>query len=334
VLIGAEGYRSDGLHIELPAQSPVDSSTGKVAKRWIRYVPLWVDRRSITGFAVICLIATGMFWAGRRSAKRVDRKSDWEVAGQDVRLSPSPAPATSPERPVVLGPDEVDDSPASRYTAKPFAPGQPPIGNKSEDIFDGVAAAQKQAAGHSVPKVLPPSPSGSKTPLDSSNAAGLGAACAGIGCNGPPVSSTPRHVTGDHLSPTSGPVGRGALTLICGTDRDSVVLLVDAQSLELIQSAYVRAHDTVELKGIAPGTYWVRVTQGNMWDDTDGRFYRDPSYFQFPHPYKFAETDVGKAIESDHVSLTLNEVPDGNVRIVHITPVDFWPHGRPVHVKQ
>ena len=272
------------------------------------------------GVAVVCIIATGMFWAGRRSAKRVDHTPDREVV-REVPVSPAPAPAISPDRPVLLGPGEFDDSPAPRYTAKASAPGQPPPGTKSGDIFDRVAAADKQAAG-------------SETPSDSSNTAGLGAGCAGIGCNGLPVSSTPRHATRDHLSLTSGPVGRGKLTLICGTDRDSVVLVVDAQSLELIQSAYVRAHDTVELKGIAPGTYWVRVTQGNMWDDSDGRFYRDSSYFQFPRPYKFAETDVGNAIESDHISLTLNEVPDGNVRIVHITPVEFWPHGRPVHVKQ
>jgi hypothetical protein len=218
VLIGAVERRSDGLHIELPDEPVVGSGTSKVAKSWNKRVPPWVTWRSLVGVAVVCLIATGMFWAGRRSAKRADHASDWQVVRQ-VPVSPAPAPATSPDTPVLLAPGEVDDSPAPHYPAKPSAPEQPPADTKSGDIFDRVAAADKQAAG-------------SQTPSDLGNAAGLGATCAGIGCNGLPVSSAPRHATGDQLSPTSGPVGRGKLTLICGTDRDSVVLVVDAQSLE------------------------------------------------------------------------------------------------------
>ena len=167
VPIGAERRRSDGLHIDLPAQPVVGSGTSKVAKPWNKRVPPWVNWRSIMGVAVVCIIATGMFWAGRRSAKRVDHTPDREVV-REVPVSPAPAPATSPDTPVLLAPGEVDDSPAPHYTAKPSAPEQLPAGTKSGDIFDRVAAADNQTAGL-------------KTPSDSSNAAGLGAACAELG---------------------------------------------------------------------------------------------------------------------------------------------------------
>ncbi|GEM_PF-2646602 len=113
------------------------------------------------------------------------------------------------------------------------------------------------------------------------------------------------------------------LRLICSSDRDSVVLLIGAESLEVVQSKYVRAGDTVELTGVAPGTYWVRVTQGRMWDDGLGRFRSSPSYFRFPHTYTFDEKDVGDSIEYVRLSLTLNEVHDGNVQVVRIPQEGF-----------
>jgi hypothetical protein len=122
------------------------------------------------------------------------------------------------------------------------------------------------------------------------------------------------------------------LKLTCTADRDSVVLLVSASSGELAQLTYVRGRGTVQLTGIAPGTYYVRVTQGVSWIDEEGRFLNNASYFEFPHPYKFDEQHKGDRIEYDQIALTLNEVPNGNVKIEQIGAASFWPKGIRQHV--
>jgi hypothetical protein len=70
-----------------------------------------------------------------------------------------------------------------------------------------------------------------------------------------------------------------------------------------------------------------------MWDDVDRRFYREPTYFRFPHTYKFEETEVGDRLQYNRISLTLNEVWNGNVQVVRIGPEEFWPHGLPVQIR-
>lgn len=138
------------------------------------------------------------------------------------------------------------------------------------------------------------------------------------------------HSTGDEMAPKSSARGRGRLTLINGTGEDAVILVLDVDTGELARSIYVSAGTTGTIEGVPKGTYSVNVTTGTNWSDGEKSFLEDPSYFTFSHSYRFAETEFSDRIEYSKWSLTLNEVPDGNVNKEPITREQFWRVGQTV----
>ena len=133
-----------------------------------------------------------------------------------------------------------------------------------------------------------------------------------------------RHTTGEELGPFTHNTGRGLLSLVNGTGTDAVVLLFSSDTGTLARSVFIRKHQTARLARLSPDKYWVRVTVGDDWDDHEREFLKCVDYFEFPHEYTFAETERDDGIEYDKLTLTLNEVPDGNVRKVRISRQAFW----------
>jgi hypothetical protein len=134
------------------------------------------------------------------------------------------------------------------------------------------------------------------------------------------------HDNGDELIAPLSNHGRGTLTLINGTQYDAVVNMITDERVR--RSIFISAGQTAILSHISQGTYEVRVAQGNAWSDDAHAFNEPAGYFAFPHPYTFEETAKDSGIEYDKISLTLHEVPDGNIIKVPITEAAFWPPGQ------
>ncbi len=362
-MIAAAGTRGVGGEIEPYSEYVVGRQVRRRKKLW--YPKL--SRGTLGQIAVGAVVAAAIFWAGRNSVKPTGGDSSSTFAGpprqavpdifdkvasatsnDDMNSANHPLPpgTSSAKVPVAPQPREYQFAPRSG-TDKTRAsnPGGP-----WSDYEPAAAALTPEKLSVRASADILDSAVPKDDPRTTVLCAGIGCTnnpsrvrsedrtlspsnCAGLGCS-PSASpaAAPRHATGDHLAPTYGPSGNGILKLTCTADRDSVVLLVSASSGELAQLTYVRGRGTVQLTGIAPGTYYVRVTQGVSWIDEEGRFLNNASYFEFPHPYKFDEQHKGDRIEYDQIALTLNEVPNGNVKIEQIGAASFWPKGIRQHV--
>jgi hypothetical protein len=112
--------------------------------------------------------------------------------------------------------------------------------------------------------------------------------------------------------------GSGELTVINGTPTDACVILLDVNTNTRIRMVYVRAHDLAVLRHLSAGSYRALFTVGSDWDDGSRRFTRDSHYFDFGKTLIFEETRDSRSIHYSTQTITLNDVPEGNVRSAEI----------------
>jgi hypothetical protein len=140
----------------------------------------------------------------------------------------------------------------------------------------------------------------------------------------PPISIGPQHATGDEIFDLPRMHGRGRLSLINGTGEDAVALMFSTRTGDLARSTYIRAGETATIKNVATGRYWVRVTQGQQWDDSSQSFLKFASFFIYPTTASFAETQDDTHYFYDDLTLTLHAVPNGNIQTKPISKEEFW----------
>ena len=278
-----------------------------------------LSNRWLAATVVIFAVGCTMFWAGRRSIVRPEHVSVNEIPSAWAANAASPGVGTTTEG------GSWQDYPSTAGVA-PIAAGKGPASPVRLDTGEYENAPDSEGSA----KLAREPPSPSDKPRDIFDSA---ASCVGIDCDAPEPPPANRHATGDDLAGTAGS-GHGKLTLTCSGDLDSVVRVIDESSGDEVRRIYVRAHDTIDISGIAPGQYSVLVMQGRIYQDAEQQFERDAAYFRFPHSYKFGEEEVGNRLRYDHISLTLNEVPDGNVRVVHINRQEFWSGARRPQVER
>ena len=71
------------------------------------------------------------------------------------------------------------------------------------------------------------------------------------------------------------------------------------------------------------GNYKVLFATGVDWNDTEERFNREASYFEFGKVLSFEESSDSQYLHYGRHSITLNAVPNGNVRAKSISETEF-----------
>jgi hypothetical protein len=131
-----------------------------------------------------------------------------------------------------------------------------------------------------------------------------------------PANSVP---TGTRLIEDQATSGRGLLKAINGTSLDSFVIVMVANTQERVRVISVKAQDSFMLEDISPGNYNVFFATGLDWDSYDERFNRQGSYFEFGKALSFEEDNHSY----ERHTITLNPVPNGNVRSRPISEAEF-----------
>lgn len=128
-------------------------------------------------------------------------------------------------------------------------------------------------------------------------------------------------LNGARLQPDVGTSGKGKLTVDNGTSDDATVELVNTGSDYTSRYAYVQANHKLTLTGIEVGTYDLMFTSGANWVGDD--FTCSPSYSEFEKELVYSESVVANEREFHEMSVTLHEVPEGNVKTRTISRADF-----------
>jgi hypothetical protein len=132
--------------------------------------------------------------------------------------------------------------------------------------------------------------------------------------------------TGTEIIADRAKSGRGELEAKNGSGYDACVIIVDADAREVVRRVrihYIKAYDSDTLRHLDPGDYKVLFATGIDWNEAAERFNRDASYYEFGNVISFRESRDLEKLHYDHFSITLNPVPDGNVRSRHISEAEF-----------
>jgi hypothetical protein len=126
---------------------------------------------------------------------------------------------------------------------------------------------------------------------------------------------------GARLQSDVGINGKGTLTVDNGTSDDAAVELVDSDTGYTSRYAYVRAYNKLTFTGIEVGTYHLMFSSGENWAGDD--FTCSPSYSEFEKDLVYSESVVDNRHQFHEMSVTLHEVPEGNVKTSAISRADF-----------
>lgn len=99
--------------------------------------------------------------------------------------------------------------------------------------------------------------------------------------------------------------------------------VVDSRDGETVRWVAVARHDDVHLSGIEPGTYYMLVTLGLDWDDSEMRFRQMAVYERIDDTFKFEERITEDGVIYDRHTVTLNPVSNGNLPYHHISEAEF-----------
>jgi len=131
--------------------------------------------------------------------------------------------------------------------------------------------------------------------------------------------------TGTRIVDNTDSNGHGELSVENGTRDDAVVCLnegaLDANNAVLW--FFVRRHSTAHVDKIPEGTFSLSFTTGLNWIESDEAFSWHPAYFQFQRVFDFSERRDADGIEYHSISVTLQAVPNGNVRTTTISREQF-----------
>jgi hypothetical protein len=125
--------------------------------------------------------------------------------------------------------------------------------------------------------------------------------------------------TGTRIIPDRANTGWGEIVAINGTGVDACVIVVDSNTRERVRKVYIKPQDSFTLGHLSPGNYNVLFATGIDWDNTGEHFNRSASYFEFGKALSFEEE--GRSYEKH--TITLNPVPNGNVRARSLSEAEF-----------
>jgi hypothetical protein len=129
--------------------------------------------------------------------------------------------------------------------------------------------------------------------------------------------AAPRPAT-DLLSRSPSSSGPGELLIKNGTDRDGVVILVDAAGSP-VQAAYIRAGESFRMTQIADGTYPLYFSKGDGWDATRKEFARNITRQRFADTLTF----VSPGGQYTTYEVTLYGVAGGNAATQNVPAGQF-----------
>ena len=132
---------------------------------------------------------------------------------------------------------------------------------------------------------------------------------------------------GTRLQTDDGVTGKGTLTVDNGTSTDAAIQLANSNG-DVARYAYVRAHNTLKLSRIEPGTYDLLYTMGTNWTGDD--FTCLLSFGQFDDELSYSEPTKGDQHGFWEMTVTLHPVLNGNAKTKAISPGDFH---RRIHTK-
>ncbi|MBV8541905.1 MAG: hypothetical protein JO268_15430 [Pseudonocardiales bacterium] len=110
--------------------------------------------------------------------------------------------------------------------------------------------------------------------------------------------------------------GNGELKVENGTDHDAVVTI--SRDGRAVGSFYVTHGGTAQMADVPDGTYDIFLTSGTDWDGRE--FTRSCAFQRFDATASFTTTKTQRGIRYTIFSVTLQPVPNGNTRIVDVSP--------------
>jgi hypothetical protein len=117
--------------------------------------------------------------------------------------------------------------------------------------------------------------------------------------------------------------GRGILEALNGSSLDADLIVIQASSGRKVRRIFIPRNDSFKLTHLEPGDYRVIFDTGIDWDESNKRFKCEASYFAFGKVLGFKETEEEDRIVYSEHTITLNVVPDGNVKAVPISEAEF-----------
>jgi hypothetical protein len=119
--------------------------------------------------------------------------------------------------------------------------------------------------------------------------------------------------------------GRSVLKVINGTLWDAIVKLVGEDG-KLYRFFYVRKGESAEVKQIPAGTYYLRWCSGLDWDKDARRFRQIQGFFEAGRHLVFEEKRSERGVQYSKITVTLHEVPFGNLPKRTISEQKFNSH--------
>ena len=129
--------------------------------------------------------------------------------------------------------------------------------------------------------------------------------------------------TGTMISGTKPSGGHGRLEMQNGNADDAVIVLCKSYTSDVCYRAYLRAAETLKLRGIPPGEYDLVFSTGRSWDEREQRFLDGEEYVQFGKSLDFLEKYENNSVRYTDETITLYTVPDGNVKPVPLNRSEY-----------
>jgi hypothetical protein len=143
-----------------------------------------------------------------------------------------------------------------------------------------------------------------------------------------------RPETGYAIEPAEGTQGESTLEIKNGSPLDAAVRLFSNSPNSSSRFVYVRSHDSYTLQGIQPDTYSLVFDLGNKWIPDCGQFLRDEVLHEFEKPLIFERKETEDTVYATATTVTLHEVPFGNVRTKRIDRRRFLQGSRRYSLQQ
>jgi DNA-binding transcriptional MocR family regulator len=117
--------------------------------------------------------------------------------------------------------------------------------------------------------------------------------------------------------------GQGELTVINGTNRDAVVVVLNTQAGGLLVAFYVRAGDTVIMPDISDGLHRIVFGQGIDWDSKKRDFTRNVSFSAFERLFRFKTIQKKQQIQLTKAKISLNPIAGGTGKVKPLSAAEF-----------
>jgi len=100
-------------------------------------------------------------------------------------------------------------------------------------------------------------------------------------------------------------------------------MVVDTRTHKRVREIFVQAEATFLMEQLDPSQYEIVFATGKDWNQQAERFNRNASYFEFGKTLSFTQYQTSDELHYERHTITLNEVPHGNVPRHHITEAEF-----------